>query len=288
MRFFRVTRGDSLPARGVQALPAMPQAMCTWGLGFHAMNVEELMRSQRYAEAIAHLRRDLANNPEDMLAIGLMAKALRANGEYEEALSFFRRLEAHEKEDKVANALAPGSALWQIEIACLHWLLEDHARAVRLMHDLAAGIIDGSIKYGDAAGGMSQGLLLYYMAITDDVSEEVSFALDYMKNRVNRVKRSNIWPCPIAQYHLGDVTFEIVMDAANRRSTSATLDAATLELGRRQDLCKALFHDGVRHRAQGDEKHCLARMRECYGLGYPMREQEWYLARYEVQKADNR
>lgn len=52
-------------------------------------------------------------------------------------------------------------------------------------------------------------------------------------------------------------------------------------------LCVALFHDGVRSRAVGDEGHCLARMRECYGLEDPLIEQEWYLARYEVQKADN-
>jgi tetratricopeptide (TPR) repeat protein len=251
------------------------------------MNVQELMRSHRYAEAIANLGRDLANNPDDMLAIERMANALRANGEYEEALSFFERLQPHRKEDEVANALAPGSAAWQIDIACLHWLLEDHARAVRLMHDLAAGIIDGSIKYGDAAGGMAQGLLLYYMAITDNISQEVSFALDYMRNRVKR-SHSNIWSCLIAEHYLGDVTFETVIDRVNRQPTLASVDAAKLELGRRRRLCVALFHDGTRLRAQGDEEHCLARMRECYGLENPMLDQEWYLARYEVQKADNR
>jgi tetratricopeptide (TPR) repeat protein len=106
------------------------------------MNVQELMRSHRYADAIADLRRDLANNPDDMLAVAWMAEALRANGEYEEALPFFKRLEAHRKEDKVANALAPGSAPYQIDIACLHWLFEDHVTAIRLMRDLAVGIID--------------------------------------------------------------------------------------------------------------------------------------------------
>jgi pentatricopeptide repeat protein len=106
------------------------------------MNLQALMRSHRYAEAIADLRRDLANNPDDIIAIAWMANALCANGEYEEALSFFKRLEAHRKEDKVANALAPSSAPYQIDIACLHWLFEDHVTAIRLMHDLAAGTAD--------------------------------------------------------------------------------------------------------------------------------------------------
>ena len=55
------------------------------------------------------------------------------------------------------------------------------------MHGLAAGILDGSINYAsDAAGGISQGLLLYYMAISDNKSDEMSFALRYLRNRVNR------------------------------------------------------------------------------------------------------
>src|SRR5260370_36470644 len=104
--------------------------------GFHCMKAQELIRSHRYPEAIAKLRRDLANNPEDMASVERMAKALRANGEYSEALSFFERLATHSKEDKVASVLAPGSAAWEIDIACLHWLLDDHSRAMMLMHGL--------------------------------------------------------------------------------------------------------------------------------------------------------
>jgi hypothetical protein len=249
------------------------------------MKVQELIRSHRYAEAIAKLRGDLAINPEDMAAVEGMAEALRANGEDAEALSFFERLATHSKEDKVASVLAPGSAAWQIDIACLHWLLDDHSKAIMLMHGLAAGILDGSIKYGDAAGGMSQGLLLHYMATTANMPEEVSFALDYLRNRLKR-SFSQIWPCPVALNYLGDIAFETVMEAVNRQpNVPGAVDLAKAELGRRRRLCVALFHDGVKSRAQGDEEHCLARMRECYGLEDTLMEQEWYLARYEVQRA---
>ena len=251
------------------------------------MKVQELMQSHRYAQAIAELQRDLANNPEDMNAVEGMAKALRANGDYGEALLFFDRLATHRKEDTIANALAPRSAAWQIDIACLHWLLDDPSKAIGLIHGLVAGILDRSIKYGDAAGGMSQGLLLYYMAITAKKPAEISFALDYLRSRVKR-SFSQIWPCPVAQYCLGDIALETVMEAVDRpRNLPAAADVANVELGRRRRLSVALFHDGVRSRAQGDEEHCLARMRECYGLENPLIEQEWYLARYEVQSADN-
>jgi hypothetical protein len=220
-------------------------------------------------------------NPDDMTAVEGMARALRTEGKYGEALSFFERLATHRKEDKRANVLTPGSAAWQIDVACLHWLLEDQSKAILMMHGLAAGILDGSIKYGDAAGGMAQGLLLYYMGITAARREEVSFALDYLRNRVKR-SFAQIWPCPVAQYYLGDIAFETVMEAVNhQRALPGTPDIAKVELARRRRLSVALFHDGVRSRAQGDEERCLARMRECSDLENPLIEQEWYLARYE-------
>jgi len=235
------------------------------------------------------LRQCLANNPDDIDAVAQIAKGLRATGQYGEALSFYERLAAHRRQDKVANIMAPGSAPWDIDIACLHWLCGDHTKAMRMMHALAAGILDGSIQYAtDAAGGMSQGLLLYYMAVSDNKPEEMSFALGYLRHLRDRLKRIMIqnWPCAVASYYLGDVPFAKVMEDVNERVvTMPPIDPATLELGRRIRLCDALFHDGVKSRARGDEAHCLARMRECSALENPVVEQEWYLARYEVEKA---
>ncbi|MGB6538095.1 MAG: tetratricopeptide repeat protein [Xanthobacteraceae bacterium] len=224
-----------------------------------------------------------------MAAVEGIARALRGKGEYGEALSFFERLAIREREDKVADILAPGRATWQIDIACLHWLLGDYSQSIRLMHGLAAGILDGSIKYGDAAGGLKQGLLLYYMSITARNSEELSFASDYIRSRVdyvkNVVKRNSpkIWPCAVAQHYLGDVTFETVREAIDHPGvTLAAVDLRKVELARRRKLCVALFHDGVNSRAQGDDEKCLDRMRECCALEDPLIEQEWYLARYEI------
>jgi hypothetical protein len=78
------------------------------------------------------------------------------------------------------------------------------------------------------------------------------------------------------------------MDEVNRQPTLVGLSAAKLELGRGRRLCVALFHDGIQFRTQDDDGNSFARMRECYALENPLIEQERYLARYEVQKADNR
>jgi hypothetical protein len=235
------------------------------------------------------LRQCLAESPDDVAAQQAMAKALRATGQYSEAVSFYVGLAAHRRQDKVANIMSPGSAPWDIDIACLHWLCGNRAKAMQMMHGLAAGILDGSIQYAtDAAGGMSQGLLLYYMAVSDNKPEQMSFALDYMRNRLKQ-RMIQTWPCAVASYYLGDVTFANVMedveDVDGNVRLAPPIDPATLELGRRIRLCAALFHDGVKSRARGDEAHCLARMRECSALENPVVEQEWYLARYEVQQA---
>jgi tetratricopeptide (TPR) repeat protein len=86
------------------------------------MKWQELMRSRRYADAVPDLRQYLANSPDDIGAQQAMAKALRATGQYREALSFYERIAAHRRQEKVANIMAPGSAPWDIDIACLHWI----------------------------------------------------------------------------------------------------------------------------------------------------------------------
>jgi tetratricopeptide (TPR) repeat protein len=265
----------------------MPQEIFCGGFtDMNNMKWRELIWSHKYADAIRDLRRHLANSPDDMAAVGWMADALRATGDYREALVFFERLAEHRRQDKVANIMAPGSAPWDIDIACLHSLCGDHAKAVQIMHGLAAGILDGSLQYStDAAGGMTQGLLLYYMAVSDNKPEQMSFALDYMRNRLKH-RMIQTWPCAVASYYLGDIPFGKVMDDVNERVvTMPPIDPATLELGRRMRLCDALFHAGVKSQALGDEANCLASMRECAALENPVVEQEWYLARYEVERA---
>jgi tetratricopeptide (TPR) repeat protein len=252
------------------------------------MSVHELLLAHKYTEAIRECKKTLGKNPNDMVALGGMARALRGKSEYEESLLFFEQLAERNREDKVANTLAPGSFPWAIDIACLHWILGRRPKAIRLMHDLAAGVLDGTVKYGDAAGGMSQGLLLYYMSVSAKSLEEAYFALDYMTDRVKR-NTNRAWPFAVARYYLGSASFEDVMDAVNRHALPPlTKPPAKVELGKRHRLVVALFHDGVKSRARGDEEHCLLRMSECYDLENPRLEQEWYLARHEVEDSGKR
>jgi len=220
--------------------------------------------------------------PNEIGALGVLAAAYRALGRYEEALPLYERVDADDRADEVACG-HPGR---QKDISCIYWVLGDRAKSIHLMRTLVEGVLDGTIEFGDAAGGVQQGLLLYYMAVTMRDSQAATFAVDYMRNRARRSAIQS-WPGPVARHYLGEVNFPSVLSAATGAADveSATSIARSKLLSRRR-LCAALFHDEVRSRAEGAEQHCRARMRDCYQLEDPLIEVEWYLARHEVEQAD--
>jgi hypothetical protein len=156
---------------------------------------------------------------------------------------------------------------------------------MKLMRGLVIGILDGSIEFGDLAGGVQQGLLLHYMGVTAKDSEAVAFSIAYLR-RLSKKSGIDYWPGPLARYVLGEISFEAVLAAlAKRLKVSDLLEAALTDVLARRWLCVALFHDGIRDRGAGQEELCMGRMQECFGLENSYLEPEWYLARYEVERA---
>lgn len=245
------------------------------------MDALKLIWSHRYAEAATEARRQLAVNPDNLAAVGHLALALRALERYEDALPLYERIDGHERADKVARG-RPGR---REDMSCIHWIRGDRSGALSLMRELVEGILDGSIEYADLAGGVEQGLLLYYMGVTAHDLEASSFAFKYLRNRAGRSAIKH-WPGPVARYYLGQIEFPEVLSAATGTGDiHRAITVARDDLLSRRQLCVALFHDGVRSRANGAEHHCQARMLQCYELENPLIEAEWYLARFEVRHA---
>jgi tetratricopeptide (TPR) repeat protein len=241
------------------------------------MDARYLLKTHRYTEAIAACRRRLTADPNDIGTADALAGALRAVGAYKEALPLFERVDEDERKE------LPGHPGNQADISCLYWCMGDRPKAIKLMRALAEGILDRSINYGDMAGGVEQGLLLYYMGTTARDLDSASFALKYLQNRAKR-SAIRLWPGPLARYYLDEVSFEdVLVEATGQRSVADAASLAEKDLLSRRQLCEALFHDGVRSRAHGAEEQCMVRMRQCYALEDPLIELEWYLARYEVQ-----
>ena len=250
------------------------------------MNARDLLWSHRYVEAIAACRRILSIKPDDIAATSIMADALRALERYKEALPLFERVDAHEKGKP---QITPGHPGQQMDISCLYWFMEDRPKAIALMRGLVDGILDGSIQYStDVAGGMTQGLLLYYMGVAANRPDQTAFALDYMRKRLNRLKSYHgldSWPAPVARYYLGEMSFgDLLAAATGQQGLPRAIDVGRGQLLRRRRLCQVLFHDGVKSRVHGAEGQCIGRMRECYASENPLIEHEWYLARYEVER----
>jgi hypothetical protein len=245
------------------------------------MDAYDLMISQRYAEAIREYRKLLERNPDDWAAVGGLSTCLMAAGGYAEALPLLDRLDEHER------ASLPGHPGRKRNIACSYWCLDQWPAAMKLMRGLVEGILDGSIEFGDLAGGVQQGLLLHYMGVTAKDSEAVAFSIAYLQ-RLSKKSSIDYWPGPLARYVLGEISFEAVLAAlAKRLKVGNPFEAALTDVLARRWVCVALFHDGLRHRVAGQEELCMGRMRECVGFTNSYLEPEWYLARYEVERAAN-
>lgn len=248
-----------------------------------------LMADHNYAEAAAEARRMLPAVLDDIGPIECLAEATLALGDYKGALPLYERMDNHRRADKrIAE-----NAGWTNYLACIHWMLGERAKGIELFGQLVDGILDGSIEFGDIAGGVQQGLLLYYMGVTAGDEAAKAKALKYLRNRAKRMA-IKAFPGPVARYYLGEIDFAAVLVAATERLSpqrAGTPDlAAAMELARtdlltRRFMCVALFHEGMKARVGGDESHCMARMRECFGLENPLIELEWYLARFEVENA---
>jgi tetratricopeptide (TPR) repeat protein len=245
------------------------------------MDAYDLMMSQRYAEAIREYRKLLERNPDDWAAVDGLSTCLMAAGAYVEALPLLNRLDEHER------ASLPGHPGSKRSIACSYWCLDQWPAAMKLMRGLVEGILDGSIEFGDLAGGVQQGLLLHYMGVTAKDKEAVAFSASYLQ-RLSKKSSIDYWPGPLARYMLAEISFEEVLAAlAKRLKVSDPLEAALTDILARRWVCVALFHDGLRHRVAGQEELCMGRMRECVGFTNSYLEPEWYLARYEVERAAN-
>ena len=66
------------------------------------------MRSEEHDEVIAQYRERLVANPADKGAIGSLAGALRAKGDYQEAVHWLERLDVLENRDAALNRALRG------------------------------------------------------------------------------------------------------------------------------------------------------------------------------------
>jgi tetratricopeptide (TPR) repeat protein len=240
------------------------------------MTPKELLYAHRYSDAAEAYRTRLLQHPEQNYYGGL-GDALLCLGQFSGAVAAFRA--ASEMESRKLKGDLP----YLNEIGTALWLARDTSGAMAEWHHAVSGILDGSIQYGDVAGGATQGLLLWYGAVTLKDHQEHEYALDYFRYlRRRKTHRDVLWPRPIFEMVLGERTFEEVLATGiGSPNLDTCIKMARTDLLKRRSLCQALFYGACREREAGDNTACMDTMQECVRLENPIIEVEWYLARGE-------
>jgi tetratricopeptide (TPR) repeat protein len=242
------------------------------------MDSYELIHAHRYEEAAAYWEAESRRNPDDPGWLGSHAQALLCLGRLEEALDEYQR--ANELHNLKVN---PESKPFTNKIGAIQWLLGDHSGAIETFRAAVDGVLNGSIKYGDSAGGVAQGLLLWYAGVTAPDDEAAAYAIKYLRERASRKIWIQGWPGALALFVLGRKSEEeVLIEATKCNVLRDAIRAARDDLLSRRRLARALFYFAVRKRSEGLEKECHAGMVQCASLENPIIEVEWYLARGEA------
>jgi hypothetical protein len=240
----------------------------------------QLFDSYRFSEAVEAYKRQLCEGPEDEWAnTGGLGCSLMAAGEFAEAIPHLEKMNAHEHE------LLPGNLGREIQLSVCHWMIGERVQALGIVRDFVIAVRDGKIGYTDIAGGVSQGLILCYMAATLHATADVDLAMNYLKKLATR-SRIQYWPGPAALFLLGGLTFgDAVKGATGFADIAQAKQIAEQDLMKRRQLTDILFAAGTERRMAGDAAGCRMFFAECASLTNPLVEYEWYLAKSEVAAA---
>jgi len=243
------------------------------------MNPWEMILAHRYAEATSCYESMLRHDPANHDVLSSNGTALLCSGKLDEALVNFQAA------NKLASQRLRGeSQPYLNDIGSILWLLGRSRDAIQIFEESVKGVEHGSIMFTDNAGGVSQGLLLWYAGVTVPNNQVRDHAVRYLQ-RLAKKRRIREWPGGLALFVLGlqsqqDLLFEL----CGATSLEESIKEAKGDLFKLRRLVKILFYSAVRQRFEGHENKCHELMVLCAGLENPVLEVEWYLARAESTK----
>jgi lipoprotein NlpI len=226
------------------------------------MSAWEQLKSGQYAEAVSNFSEEIRISPSTPV-FNNRGMAYLHLGDYAAALADFRSANAlsSSASDTVCDGNMCGVALWmagRAEEAVATWLAGVEAS------------LAGTVRYGDAAGGVTIGNLLLFAGVRLDDKNAVALATRFLRKRL-RTKQSAAWPGPVSRYLLGIVSESDMLAAVS--------DVPIL---RERELCQARFYVGVHAFSLGERAAYSEAMHEACDLGRVAKlEAEYYLALHE-------
>jgi len=244
------------------------------------MDARQLFDAYRFDDAVVAYKDQLTKGIDDEWAnLDGLGKALMASGQYAEAMPYL------EKVGQYQSNLLPGAPGREIPLSVCHWVLGDREQGLKMIRDLVIAVRDRVITYADLAGGVSQGIILCYMATTMQCQDDIKLALRFLTDRTKNKLKIKSWPGPAALLLLGNTTFEeSVQNATGAPELSRAKAIANADLLKRRQLTNVLFAAAVERRLAEDETECSVYMVECANLTNPLLEYEWHLAKKEASQ----
>ena len=245
------------------------------------MDPWNLVLDHRYSAALeayeANNRRGLS---EDAFEIANRSTVLLCLGRLSEALNGF------EYANQLASRQLHGETQPYLNyIGAILWLQGKRDDAIQIFTAAVDGVLNGSIKFADNAGGVSQGLLLWYAGITTPNNAAKAQALMYL-DRLSNKSRIKDWPGPLALHALGKINQEdLLRDASDCLGLEMAINQSKTDVMMRRKLVRMLFYNAVGKRSSGAEAACQTGMIQCANVENPIIEIEWYLAKAEAKLA---
>lgn len=153
------------------------------------------------------------------------------------------------------------------------WMADREKEALATWTAGVEASLAGAVHYGDAAGGLTIGNLLFFAGVRLGDTNAVTVATRFLRKRFRR-KQSVAWPGPVSRYLLGLFSESKVLGAVS--------DTPIL---RERELCQARFYIGVHALLVGDRAAYFEAMRKAYSFGRITKlGAEYYLALHERSK----
>lgn len=236
----------------------------------------DLLFAHRYEDALALAETVKVDDDHPSPIILARAAALLCLGRFRDALAVYEagselRRQEQFKVPPFLNEL--GTALW---------LLDNKVVAKEIWRASVDGIRYNTIHYADAAGGVEQGLLLWYGGVSTCDPNATEHALAYLEWLSKKKLRVSNWPGSLALFALGKKSFDDVLRELECKNLQAAIQRSTTDVKLKRDLIQALLCLGTQLRSDGDGRGSRNAFQRCAKLENPIIELAWYLAAAEV------
>ena len=238
-----------------------------------------MILAHQYGEAASCYEAQLRDSPDDPGILSAHARAMLGLGRLDVALKEYTRA------NLLASEVLKGETQPYLnEIGLIHWLMGNQAEAIETFRFAVKGIENHSIKFADQAGGVTQGMLLWYAGLTAGDKAATNDALKYLE-KLGKKPRAKYWPGVLALFAIGMRSEEeVLLDFGGTDKLDELSVRAKSEFLIHRCLVQSLFYFATRKRQEGSEKECRTLMSQCANLENPVLEPEWYLARFESEQ----